>query len=119
MSDRYKDSGTVAVGIILLLIAALIILSIVRYFWVDSANEYYDTLIRAYIRENPDHQAEDADGLKRQLLEDGIFLKMHRWDRESFVKDKRLYQEMVRAYEERLRKQEETAGGVIDSLINL
>ncbi len=119
MSDRYKDAGTVAVGIVLLVIVALIVLSIVRYFWVDSANEHYDTLIRAYIHKNPDRQAEDADGLKRQLLEDGIFLKMHRWDRESFVKDKRLYQEMVRAYEELLRKQEEAAGGVIDTLINL
>lgn len=119
MSDKYRNSGTVAAGMVLLIIVALIILSIVRYFWVDSAKEHYDTLIRAYIHENPDRRAEDADSLRRQLLEDGMFIKMHRWDRESFVKDKRLYQEMVRAYEELLRKQEEAAGGVIDSLINL
>jgi hypothetical protein len=119
MSDKQKDSGTVAVGIALLVIVALIILSIVRYFWVDSANKHYDTLIRAYIHENPNRQAEDAGDLRRQLLEEGTFIKMYRWDRESFVKDKRLYQEMLRAYEELLRKQEDAAGGVMDALINL
>lgn len=116
---RYKNSGTVLVSIVLLIIFVLIVLSIVRYFWADSANDYYDTLILAYIQETEDYEAEDQDTLKKQLLEDGIFIKMHRWDKQSFVKDKELHNKMLRAYAEQVRKREEASGGVIDALINL
>ncbi len=83
------------------------------------ANEHYDTLISAYIEETKDYEAEDQSGLKKQLLEGGIFIKMHRWDRESFVKDKELYNEMVRAYDRRERRREEREGSLIDAVINL
>jgi hypothetical protein len=119
MRDRFRNSGTMAVAIVLLLIAGLIILSVVRYYWVDSANDYYDTLIAAYIHETEGYEPEDRDRLKQQLLQGGMFIKMHRWDKESFVKDNQLYQDMVRAYEELLRKQEEERGSVMETLINL
>ena len=119
MKDKYKNSGTVGAAIVLLLIAALIILSIVRYFWVDTAIEHYDTLISAYIKETKDYEAEDQSKLKKQLLEGGIFIKMHRWDRESFVKDRELYNEIVKAYNKQERRREEREGGLIDALINL
>lgn len=119
MRDRFRDSGTVAAAIVLLLIAGLIILSVVRYYWVDSANDYYDRLIAAYIHETKGYEPEDQDRLRQQLLQGGMFIKMHRWDKESFVKDQQLYQDVVRAYEELLRKREEERGSVIDTLINL
>jgi hypothetical protein len=119
MSSRPKDSGTVAVAIVLLMIVVLIVLSVVRWFWLDSANQYFDTLLRAYIQQKPDYEAADHDKLKAQLLEDGIFIKMHRWDKMSFVEDEELYDEIVRAYTEHIRKRDEESGGVIDALINL
>ena len=117
--DKYENSGTVAVGIILLIIVGLIVLSIVRYFWMGSANDYYDTLIRAYIEEKEDYEAEDQDELRKQLLEGGIFIKMHRWDKESFVKDKELHKEMIKAYKEQVRRREESGGSLIYDIINL
>ena len=119
MRDKHRNSGTVGAGIVLLIILALIVLSIVRYFWVDAANEHYDTLISAYIGEVKDYEAEDQSKLKKQLLEDGIFIKMHRWDRKSFVKDKELYSEMVKAYDRQKARREEREGGLIDAVINL
>ncbi len=119
MSSRHKNSGTVAVGVVLLVIVALIVISIVRSFWLDSANQYYDTLVRAYIWQKPDYEAGDHTELRTRLLEDPIFIKMHRWDKMSFVKDKELYDEMVKAYTEQVRKRDEESGGVIDALINL
>lgn len=119
IKDKHRNSGTVGAAIVLLIILALIVLSIVRYFWVDSANDHYDTLISAYIKETKDYEAEDQSRLKKQLLEGGIFIKMHRWNRESFVKDRELYNEMVKAYNKQERRREEREGGLIDALINL
>ncbi len=119
MKDKYKNSGTVLVSGVLLIIVALIVLSVVRYFWVDAANDHYDTLISTYIREMKDYETEDQDRLRKQLLEDGIFIKLHRWGRESFIKDKELYNEMVKAYDRQQRRREEREGGLIDALINL
>ncbi|MHC4460610.1 MAG: hypothetical protein ACYS6W_06285 [Planctomycetota bacterium] len=119
MKDKYKNSGTVGGAIVLLIIVVLIVLSIVRYFWVDVANEYYDTLISAYIKEKEDYEAEDQSRLKKQLLEKGMFIKMHRWDRESFVKDRELYNEIVKAYNRQEARREEREGGLIDAVINL
>jgi len=119
MKDKHRNSGTVGAGVVLLIILALIVLSIVRYFWVDAANDHYDTLISAYIREMKDYEAEDQSRLKKQLLEGGIFIKMHRWDRESFIKDRELYNEIVKAYDRQEARREEREGGLIDALINL
>jgi hypothetical protein len=119
MSSRHKDSGTVVVGIVLLMIVVLVVVSIVRWFWLDSANQYFDTLVRAYIQQKPDYEAADHDRLKGQLLQGGLFIKMYRWDKMSFVEDEELYDEMARAYTEQVRKRDEASGGVIDALINL
>ena len=119
MRNKYKDSGTVLVGVVLLIIAGLIVLSIVRFFWVDTANDYYDKLISSYIEVTADYDEGSRDELKKRLLENGIFIKMHKWDRESFVKDKQLYNEMIKKHAEQQRRREEAESGIIETLINL
>jgi len=119
IKDKYKNSGTVGGAIVLLIIVALIVLSIVRYFWVDTAIEHYDTLISAYIKEKEDYEPEDQSRLRKQLLESGMFIKIHRWERDSFIKDKELYNEIVKAYNRQEAIREEREGGLIDALINL
>lgn len=120
MRNRYKNSGTVLAGAILLIIVALIVLSIVRSIWVDAANDYYDKLISAYIEETAYYYEGDLDKLKKKLLEDDIFIKIHRWDRESFVKDKQLYNEMIRKQaEQQKKKEEEEVSDAAETLINL
>jgi hypothetical protein len=109
----------VAVGLALLVILVVVILCLVRYFWLQSANEYYDTLTSAYISESEEFEPQDMQQLKQQLLEGNIFMRMHRWDKKSFIKDEELHYEMQKAYAEQVRKQEEAAGSVVDTLINL
>ncbi len=119
MRNRYKNSGTVLAGAILLIIVALIALAIVRSIWVDAANNYYDKLISAYIEETAYYYEGDRDKLKKRLLEDDIFIKIHKWDRESFVKDKQLYNDMIRTQAEQQKRKEEKASGDVETLINL
>lgn len=119
IGNKYKNSGTVGGAIVLLLIIGLIVLAIVRYFWVDTANDYYDKLISAYIEETQEYDIGDREQLKKRLLEDGIYMKMHRWSRESFVKDKQLYNEMIGKYNELQRKREEAQTSTIETVINL
>ncbi len=116
---RNNNSGTIAVTVILLIIIALVVLSIARHFWADSANEYFDRLISVYIMEKEDLNEDDHNRLRTQLLEEGIFIKMHRWNRESFIKDRQLYDEMIIARDQRQMRQEESEGSVIETLINL
>jgi hypothetical protein len=116
---KYKSSGTVAVGIALLIIVVLVVLSIVRYFWVDSANEYFEGLISVYIFEKEDFNADDREQLRIQLLEDGLFIKMHRWNKESFIKDRKLYDDMLLTRDRRQMRIDEERGSVIDTMINL
>ena len=116
---KHNNSGTVAVTVALLIIIALVVLSIARHFWADSANEHFDKLISVYIMEKEDLNQDDQDGLKTQLLEDGIFIKMHRWNKESFVKDRQLYNEMIITRDQRQMRKEEAEGSVIETMINL
>jgi len=118
---KRKNSGTVSVVSIVLsmIIIALIVLTIVRACWFVTANDHYDKMISAYVSQMKDYKTEDQDKLKKRLLEDGIFIKIHRWDKESFVKDKQLYNEMIKKYNERQREKEEAASGFIDDMINL
>lgn len=117
--NKYKNPGTMLVSLALLIIVALIVLLIVRFFWVDAANDYYDKLISAYIEETGDYDAGSRGELKKRLLEDGIFIKMHKWDRESFVRDKQLYNEMIKKYAEQQREKETSETGIVETLINL
>jgi len=119
MQVKHNNSGTVAVTAALLIIIALVVLSIARHFWADSANEHFDKLISVYILEKEDLNEDDRDRLKAQMLEDGIFIKMHRWNKESFIKDRKLYDEMIITRDQRQMREEEAEGSVIETMINL
>lgn len=116
---RNKNSGTVTVSLIILIIVTLAVLSIARHFWVDSANEHFDGLISVYIMEKEDLDEDDRDELRTRLLEDGIFIKMHRWNKESFIKDRELYDQMIIVHDRRQMKKEEGESTVIETMINL
>jgi hypothetical protein len=107
------------VTLILLIIIAAVILSVARYFWVDSANKYFDGLISVYIMENKDLGENDRDRLKKQLLEDGLFIKMNRWDKESFIKDRKLYDEMIVTRDRRQMRKEENERSLSETIINM
>lgn len=119
MNAKNTHSGTVAVAVILLLVVAALILGTARYFWLDSANRHFDGLIAIYIDEKPDYGPEDHDNLRQKLLETGIFIKIHRWSRDSFIKDPALYHDMIAARDQRQMRKEEAEGSVIDAVINL
>ncbi len=116
---KHNNSGTVAVTVALLIIIAVVVLSIARHFWADSANEHFDKLISVYIMEKEDLNENDRDRLRTQLLEDGIFIKMNRWNKESFVKDRQLYNEMIIIRDQRQMRKEEAEGSLIETMINL
>ena len=116
---KHNNSGTVAVTAALLIIIAVVVLSIVRHFWADSANEHFDRLISVYITEKEDLNEDDRDRLRTQLLEDGLFIKMHRWNKESFIKDRQLYNEMIITRDRRQMRKEEAEGSLIETMINL
>ena len=116
---KHRCSGTAEGSVILLIVVSVVILCIVRYFWLKSTNDHYHTLISAYISERQDYGAEDKDKLRAALLENGIFIKMHRWDKEGFVKDRKLYDEMTKAYKERRKRRIDERDKSIDGLINL
>lgn len=115
----HKYSGTAGGVVVIFIIFAFIVVSIMRGFWLAKVNDHFDRIISAYIAETSEYEADDYAGLKEKLLEGGIFIKMHRWDEESFVKDKQLYEEMVREYKEHERKKREAQDGFIDSVIDL
>jgi len=117
---KRENLAAASVGsIVVLIIIGLIILAIVRSGWLAAANRHYDKMISAYISQMEDYEAQDRDKLKKRLLEDGIFIKMNKWGRESFVKDKQLYNEMIKKYNEQQREKEEAQGGLAEDLINL
>ena len=116
---KHNNSGTVAVTLVLLLIVVVIILSIVRHFWVNSTNDYFNELISVYIMENKDLNETDRDRLRSQLLEDGLFIKMNRWNKESFIKDRQLYNKMITTRDKRQMRLEEKEGSVVETIINL
>ena len=118
MKNKYEKPGTVAGGIVVLIIVGLVVLTIVRVFWLNAANDYYDTLISVYISQTEDYEADDQDKIKKKLLQDGIFIKMHRWDKEDFIKDKELYKEMIRTYK-KWQRNKTRESGVIEDLMNL
>jgi hypothetical protein len=116
--NKYEKSGTVAGGIVVLIIVVLVVLTIVRVFWLNAANDYYDTLTSVYISQTEDYEADDQDKLKKKLLEDGIFIKMHKWDKEDFIKDKEFYKEIIKTYE-KWQRNKGKEGSVMEDLINL
>jgi len=116
--NKYEKSGTVGGGIVVLIIFGLVVLAIVRVFWLNAANDYYDTVTSVYISQAEDYEADDQDKLKKRLLEDGMFIKMHKWDKEDFIKDKEFYKEIIKTYE-KWQRNKGKEGSVIEDLINL
>ena len=116
---KHRNYGTVTVALALLLIVVLGALSIARHFWINSTNDYFDKLISIYIMEKEEFNPDDREKLKAQLLEGGLFIKMHRWNRESFIKDRKLYKDMIITRDNRQMRIREQQGSVIDTLINL
>jgi hypothetical protein len=116
---KRNNSGTVVVTLILLTVIAVVILSVARYFWVDSANKYFDGLISVYIMENKDLNENDRNRLRKQLLEDGLFIKMNRWNKESFIKDRKLYDEMIVTRDRHQMRKEENERSVTETIINM
>jgi len=116
---KHNNSGTVAVTLALLIIITLGVLSIARHFWADSANEHFDKLISVYIMEKEDLNEDDRDRLKAQLLEDGLFFKMNKWNKESFIKDRKLYDEIIITRDQRQMRKEDAEESVIETMINL
>jgi len=101
-------------GIVILLIFALIVLVIVRSLWFATAERHYGNVISAYIAETEEYEQGDKGELRKRLLEGSIFIKIFRWDKKSFVKDKQLYDEMIKAYNEQRRKKEAEVTGFVD-----
>ncbi|MHC4645982.1 MAG: hypothetical protein ACYTBJ_10790, partial [Planctomycetota bacterium] len=118
-SEEQRLSGTAGAVVVMLIILGLIVMSVVRGFWLAKVNDHYDKIISAYIAETTEYETDDYAGLKEKLLEGGIFIKMHRWDEESFVKDRQLYDQMLKKYDEYERKMEDARDDFIDSVINL
>ncbi len=69
--------------------------------------------------EKEDLNEDDRDRLKTKLLEDDIFIQMHRWNKESFIKDRQLYNEMIIIHDQRQMRKEEAESSVIETMINL
>jgi hypothetical protein len=119
VQNKHKNFGTVAVAIVLLIIVVLGALSITRHFWVSSSNDYFNKLISIYITEKDEFNPDDAEKLRAQLLESGLFIKMYKWNRESFIKDRKLYKDMIITRDNRQMRIKEQQGSVVDTLINM
>ena len=119
MHSEHRNTATVLVAVILLIVVATVIVSIARYFWLDSANEQFDRLISAYIDEKQDLTPDDHDELKARLLEHSIFIKMHRWQKDSFIKDKKLHKEMIVTRDQALMRKEKENKSTMEIMINL
>ena len=119
MNCKSRYSGGVIARFVLLLVIALVILAFVRKFWVDGVNKHFNDLIAVYIEEKDDYTPEDQQTLYDRLLEPGLFIKVHRWNRDSFIADQDLYHDMMVALDHRQSREEKGDHSVIDSAINL
>lgn len=119
MKSEKRHSGAAVVAVVLLIIVVMIIVAIARHFWADSANKHFDALIAVYIEEKSEYSPEDTQTLRNRLVESGMFMKIHRWSRDSFIKDMALYQDMIVTRDQRQMRREKSGGSVIDSVINL
>jgi hypothetical protein len=109
----------VGAGVVIFVIFVLIGLVVVRSLWFGTADRHYDNVISAYIAETEDYEDEDKGELRKRLLEGGIFIKIFRWDKKSFVKDTELYNEMLKAYDEQQGKKKGEVSELVEDLINL
>lgn len=119
MQTSQNKPGTVLTGVILLLIVCLGILSAARHFWLDSANEHFDKFVSAYIAEDPNFTPDDLPDLKARLLEGSIFIKIHRWDKTTFIKDRQLYNQMKVTIDQAKMKRDKNKKSTMEIMINL
>ena len=119
MISRKNNPGTVLVALVILIIIAGVTLSVVRYFWLDSANDHFDSFLAAYIAENPDLTLDDLAALKTRLIEGSIFIKLHRWNRDSFIKNRNLYKEMKVTIDQAQMKRDREKKSTMEIMINL
>jgi len=121
MKRKRSENWRTGVGAatVILLIFALIVLAVVRSLWFATAERHYGNVISAYIAETEEYEQGDKGELRKRVLEGGIFIKIFRWDKKSFVKDKQLYNEMIKAYNEQQRKKEAEVAGFAEDLVNL
>ena len=119
MNSKSSYSGSVIVRFVPLFVIALVILAFARNFWVDAANKYFNDLIAVYIDEKDEYTRQNHQELYDKLLESDLFIKVHRWNRDSFIADQDLYHDMIVTLDHRQRREEKGKHSVIDSVINL
>jgi len=119
MNSNSRYSGSVISRFVPLLVIALVILGVARHFWVKAASKHFNDLIAVYISEKDEYTPENQQALYDKLLESGLFTKVNRWDRVSFIKDQDLYHDMIATRDQKQRKQEKGEHSVIDTVINL
>ena len=119
MLCRKNYSGTVFIALLMLIIVVAAIISLARYFWLDSANDHFDSFLAAYIAENPDLTLEDLPALRTRLIENSIFIKLHRWNRDSFIKNHDLYKQMKVTIDQAQMKRDREKKSTMEIMINL
>ncbi|MBW8002042.1 MAG: hypothetical protein FVQ80_08460 [Planctomycetes bacterium] len=116
---KRKNNGSVGGSIITLLVLGLIVLFIARGIWVKSTNHHFDVLISAYISETDGVEEDTRGDLKEKLAESGIFLQVTNWDKESFIKDEKLYENVKKALEAKEQRIRDEHNDAISDVINL
>jgi hypothetical protein len=119
MNSKRRYSGSVIGRFVTLFVIALVILAIARNFWVSAANKHFNDLIVVYINEKDEYTLQNQQELYDKLLESGLFIKVHRWNRDSFIADQDLYHDMIVTRDQKQRREEKGEHSVVDSIINL
>jgi hypothetical protein len=119
MNSKRRNSGSVIGRFVTLFVIALVILAIARNFWVSAANKHFNDLIVVYINEKDEYTLQNQQELYDKLLEAGLFIKVNRWNRDSFIKDQDLYHDIIVTRDQKQRREEKGEHSVVDSIINL
>jgi hypothetical protein len=119
MNSKRRYSGSVIGRFVTLFVIALVILAIARNFWVSAANKHFNGLIVVYINEKDEYTLQNQQELYDKLLEAGLFIKVNRWNRDSFIKDQDLYHDIIVTRDQKQRREEKGEHSVVDSIINL
>lgn len=114
-----KNKGSAGGTIITLLVLGLIVLFIARGIWVKSTSHHFNVLISAYISETDGVEEDARVDLKEKLVESGIFLQMTSWDKESFIKDVKLYEDVKKALEAKEQRIRDEHNDAVSDVINL
>lgn len=116
---KRKNKGSAGGTIITLLVLGLIVLFIARVIWVKSTNHHFNVLISAYISETDGVEEDAREDLKEKLSESSIFMQMTSWDKESFIKDEKLYEDVKKALKTKERRIESEHSDAVSDVLNL